>query len=188
LLDRGDLLDAVPGDVVWRRTGGGLDGRFVIAQQCKKIALAQDLDRPPRTAVDRLFVNGPDRRAAARLADDSGMHDAVRQHVVDEGRLAEDLRGPVDPRRVLPDDPVFGRRLERRETGRRAAEVDGRGERPIIVAGRGTAAGDPAVIDRQIGAGIAEGRRGMVEKPGAHLGAGEAQRAPPNWIDWLPAV
>ena len=43
------------------------------------------------------------------------------------------------------------------------------------MAGRLAAVGDRTVAHRQIGAGIAEARRGMVEEQRAHLGAGQAQ-------------
>ena len=60
-------------------------------------------------AADRGLVDRRDRRAAARLAHDAGMHHAVERHVVDESRLAEHFGGEIDARRVLPDDAVFAR-------------------------------------------------------------------------------
>src|SRR5439155_24983782 len=68
------------------------------------------------------------------------------------------------------------RLFDRRAGAGRAREIDRSGERPVIVAGRRALMGDRAVAYRQIAARIAERRGGMVEKEGAHLGAGEAHR------------
>src|SRR5436190_824157 len=65
-------LDIVPGDMARRRRGGGFDECFVRAQDRDKIAVTDDLDRPPGGAADRRLVDRADPRAAARLGNSSG--------------------------------------------------------------------------------------------------------------------
>ena len=88
-----------------------------------------------------------------------------------EDGLAEHLRGEIEARRVLPDDAIVSDTLGCRQAGCMPSEIDGAGERPIIMAGRLATIDYGPIAHRQIGARIAEIRRGMIEKQGPYLGA-----------------
>src|SRR5207248_8170301 len=77
----------------------------------------------------------------------------------------------VETRRVLSDDAIISGALDCRQAGCMPSEIDGAGERPIIVAGRLATMDYGPIAHRQIGARIAENRRGMIEKQGPYLGA-----------------
>ena len=159
-LGRVDRIEPVPGDMAGRDGGDRLDGRFVRPEDREKIAVAQDLDRRPRSALlgspaNGRLVDGSDRRAAARLAHHAGMHHALHHHVVDKNRRAEHLGGEIDARRAPADDLMFARQLDRRPAAGMAREIDALGERPIIMAGRRAAVGDRAIAHCEVGAGIA---------------------------------
>ncbi len=174
-LKRVQCLDIVPGDMARRDGSGGFDDGFVRADNGEKIAVADDLDRAFGGTADRRLVDGPDRRAAARLAHDSGMHHAVERQIVQECRPAEHLVGKIDARQAVSDHPMLARFFDGGAAGCVSGEIDGGGERPVILAGRLAAMQDRAVIDRQLGAGMAGLRCRVVEKQPAHLGAGQAQ-------------
>src|SRR5438067_11057189 len=97
-----------------RRRGGGFDACFVRAQDRDKIAVTDDLDRPPGGAADRRLVDRADRRAAARLAHNARMQHAVERHIVQEGGTAEHLVREIGPRQVLPDHAMLARLFDRR--------------------------------------------------------------------------
>src|SRR6266446_7997191 len=121
--------------MIWRHGGDRFDDRLVRAEDGEEIAVADDLDRPFGGPPEGGVVNGRDRRAAARLAHDTGMHHAVEHHVMNKCRFAKHLRCEVDSRRVLSDDAIFARFLGGWASRGAAPEIDGGGERPIIMAG-----------------------------------------------------
>src|SRR5439155_20364218 len=116
--------------------GDGFDDRLVGAENRHEIAVSKDLDRPFRAAPQRRLVEACDHRTAARLAHDAGMHHAVENHVVSESGSAEHLGGEINTRRVSPDDVIVAHAPGSRLTGGIAPEIDGGGERPVVVAGR----------------------------------------------------
>ena len=89
------------------------------------------------------------------------MHHPVEHHVVGKDRFAEHLGRQIDARRVAADDAIVAHALGRRPPSGLAAEIHGRGERPIILAGRRAAMDDGAVAYREIRARIAEARRSI---------------------------
>src|SRR5215471_2338583 len=115
-LKRVDRIDTVPGNVVGRDRGGGFDHRLVRAEDRKKIAIADDLDRPFRAATKRGLVDRIDRRTTAWLAYDTGMRHAVEHHVMDKSRPAKNLGREVDTRGAPADDAIIADRLGRRPT------------------------------------------------------------------------
>ncbi len=161
--------------MIWRHGGDGFDDCLVRAEDREEVAVANDFDRPFRCAPQRGLVDRRDRRVAARLAHHTRMHHAVESHVVGKDGFAEHLRGEVEPRRVLPDDAIVAHALGWRPAGRMPTEIDGAGERPIIMAGWLPPMSDRPVLHRQIRSGVAVFRRGMVEKQRAHFGACLAQ-------------
>ena len=161
--------------MVGRHRGDRVDDRLVGAEDGEEIAVAHDLDRRLRRPPKCGFVDPGYGRAAARLAHDASVNHAVERHVMDENGLAEYLRGQVDARHIPPDDMVVADALGSRPAGGGTCEIDGRGKRPIIMARRLAAMQDGAVAHREFVAGIAETRRGMIEKQRPHLGAGHAQ-------------
>ena len=74
---------------------------------------------------------------------------------MDKHRFAEHLGGEIDARRALADQMVLARRLDRRPAAGMAREIDGRGERPVIMAGRRALVGDRAIAHREVRSGIA---------------------------------
>ncbi len=122
--------------MIWRDGGDGFDDRLVRAEDREEVAVANDLDRAFCGAPQRGLVDGRDRRVTAGLAHDARMHHAVESHVVGKDGFAEHLRGEVEARRVLPDDAIVSDALGCRQAGRMPPEIDGAGERPIIMAGR----------------------------------------------------
>ena len=175
-LKRVDRVDPVPGDVVSSDAGDGLDDRLVGAEDGQKVAMADDLDRPSRSPPEGGVIDSRYRGVAAGLAHDSCMHHPFQSHVVDKDGFAEHLCGEVDPRCAPPDDTIIADALGQRVTGGISPEIDGTGERPIIVAGRIATLDYRPVAHRQIRAGIAEICRRVIEKQRAHLGASHAQR------------
>jgi hypothetical protein len=135
----------------------------------QEVTVADDLDRTFGSAPQRGLVDGGDRCIAAGLAHDPGMHHAVESHVMGKDGFAEHLRGEVEARRVLPDDAIVSNALGCRQAGRMPPEIDGAGERPIIMAGRLPAMNYGPVAHRQIRTRVAEISRGMVEKRRAHF-------------------
>ena len=75
---------------------GRIHRRLVATHDGEKISAAENLDRFLGAAPYRFLVDGCDRGGAAGLAHDARMQHAVKNHVVEEGRLAEQLRREVD--------------------------------------------------------------------------------------------
>ncbi len=126
--------------------------------------MADDPDRPFGDAAQSRFIDALDRRPAPRLANDARMQHAVEHHVVQKHRLAKNLGGKIDARRILPDDAIVARVESRCVALRRAAQVDRGGERPVIVTGGRAFSGNGTIVDRQIAGRIAKRRRRMVDE------------------------
>jgi hypothetical protein len=161
-LVRVDRVEAVPGDMIGCDGRDSLDHRLVGTEDREEIAVADDFDRPFRGPAQRGLVDLGDCCTAARLAHDARVHHAVENHVVDKSRSAEHLRGEIDARRVPPDDTIVADGLGWRPAVGISPQIDGRRERPVILAGRLAVLGDGAVAYCQIGPRIAETRSGLV--------------------------
>ena len=89
--------------VVGRPTRSGFNGCFIVTDDRQKIALAHEADRTARGAPDRRLVDSVERGTAIGLTHDLRMRHAVKRHVMDESRFAEELRRQIDARGVAAD-------------------------------------------------------------------------------------
>ena len=165
-------LDVIPGDVIDRGGAGEIDGGFVVADDGEEIAGAHEGDRALGGAFDAGLVDVADLRAAVGLPHHAGVHHAIDLHVVDEDGIAENLRRQIEARGVMTDGHEIGHGFPRAATGGFCREIDGAGERPVILAGARAIAQDAAVANGQLARLAAHDLRGLRNKQRTHIGAG----------------
>ena len=175
LLRRHRRFDVLPGDVRHGRRRRGLDRGLVVADDGEEVAVAHEGDRRLGGALDGGLVDRGDGGAAVGLAHHARMLHAGQRHVVDESGRAENLSRQVEPRRIGADGVVVGGRFARAGAARIDGEIDGRGERPVVLAGALSVAQDLAIADVERVRRAADDLCRLIEKQRAHIGAGLAQ-------------
>src|SRR4029077_21224347 len=164
LLGRGQSLDVLPCHMIDSGGPGGFDRRFTAADDCKKVAIAHELNGPLGCAAYGILIDRTDCGATVGLADDACVHHAVEMHVVNEGMRAEDLLRQIDAGAARTDTPEVGDALALAATGRLDVEIHCAGKSPIVLPGRCPVAKNAAVADGQFTDLATKDLRCLIEK------------------------